>query len=212
MSLLLCLLFCGEPITAEAGEVVVIQSKNAAQWGIYPPSKSYFTLEGGKTFVAGAGKYAGKFVVYRSDVDLGDKLDVTVVTVTDDGVSPNPPDPDTPDPIVPDPVAPLSELSKKVKQWLADVEDPDLTNHKTELASNFMAIRSAIAAGTLKTKSEIQAETSALNRDTLGEAIQGWNQWLTKLALELQAMELAGGLSTPEQISKVWEQIAKGLE
>lgn len=207
---LLLALFTGDSMTVQAGQVIVIKSDVPAAWAVYPSDWPYFNVD--ETFVAGAGLVSREITVYKSTTKDGKPaIDATVVKIVGpDG--PTPPGPKPPTPPVPPPTPPLSELSSKVRSWLAEVDDPAKAEHQAALASNFRSIASAIAAGALKEVKDIQSETSRLNREALGESMPVWDGWLTKLAYELGDMAMADGLNTPAKIATVWEQIAKGLD
>ena len=81
-----------------------------------------------------------------------------------------------------------------------------------ELAKSYRAIASQIAAGTLKDVDTIIADTTEMNRETLGDAREAWLPFFQELGAVLFELNESGELTTAEDHTVAWMEIAVGLE
>lgn len=167
------------------------------------------------TFTAG-----GKYNVGMAALAIVDKKIATAtanhaVLVTDPNPPPTPvpPGPTPPPPVPPAPVPPgRFGLSQQVINFAAAVTQPDAEKKALAslLANNFDSIATQVAAGTIKSPSDIQIRTEQTNIATQGPSRAYWAPFWASLA---QAIKVLDGtqIKTLNDFADAWREIAVGL-
>lgn len=169
------------------------------------------------TFTAG-----GKYNVGMAALAIVDKKIATAtanhaVLVTDPNPpTPTPPGPNPTPPAPPAPPAPLPPgrfgLATQVVQFAQSVtqSDADKKALAAQLANNFDSIATQIAAGTIKSPSDIQIKTEQTNIATQGSNRAFWTPFWASLAQAIKVLDGAQ-IKTLNDFADAWREIAVGL-
>jgi hypothetical protein len=153
---------------------------------------------------------AGRHVVSFVSFDRG----VHEVAVIESGESPDPTPPNPPGPPTPPEPAPDDRfgLARDVAGWLAEIPPPHRAA-SDRLADSFLAVASAVAAGTLREPASILAETRSGNNRALGsaEAIEAWKPFGRRLEARLSELHKERRLTSADDYRQAWSEIAHGL-
>lgn len=170
--------------------------------------------------VVGTFPEGGKYNVGMAALAIVDKQIKTstanhAVLVTDPNPPPTPvpPGPTPPTPVPPAPVPPgRFGLSQQVINFAVAVTQPDADKRAlaAQLANNFDSIATQIAAGTIKSPSDIQIKTEQTNIATQGPSRAYWTPFWASLA---QAIKVLDGtqIKTLADFADAWREIAVGL-
>lgn len=199
------------PITAKCGQLVRFDlSKSSGSmfaWKVIPTSTNFEVYESGRKAVFSAeasGDYT--FIVAAA---LNGTVDVKTHTVKVGTVTP-PPTPPQPPP--PPPVTPTSTVAAKITAWADAVTTPTKKAESLKLATSFDTVSAMIVAKSLTTPEDIIAKTAELNRSAMGTSLPAWVPFLTNLQTEMKTRAEAGTLTTVEQHSQLWREIANALK
>lgn len=117
-------------------------------------------------------------------------------------------------PTPPPPPPPLIGFAKEVYDWANEVVPKEVL--KTPAAAfekNYDTIVAQIEAGTLKELEKIDWEITKLNRAAVNEDVRKqWLPWFEKLKERFDKLEKDGKLKTPQDVSKLFQDIAKALK
>ena len=184
------------PVIESPGEIDVT-------WEPQDPTLKYhlYELQTGETVFSFDGEPGKKYIVVSDVIDWLDKdreKTTWIVTVEGERKPDKPVDPDEPDP---KPEPELKGLAKEVYEYARKVDRPD---EARQLAENFRAVYSAIAAGGIKTKERAAEEIKRLNAPLKPSG--HWNKfglWLGGVLNKLNDLD---------DIKKVFGLISDGLE
>lgn len=179
------------PAECEVGELVRMEAKGdfgGVVWKVMPETPDFEVIEMGRRAMFSA-RGPGEYLVMVAAAS-GDEPFLHWQTLTVKG----------------EPV-PVSELTKKVREWLkllpADVD-------KTKV-SQVAAVFKKMA--TSETEVEKMLEATALaNSAVIGDDIDAWVPFLDGLGKELDAMVAAGELTTRDQYKATWLEIAAAMK
>lgn len=181
------------PSTARVGELVRLDASESSadsfKWLLVPESVDFEVYAEGRKAVFSA-RQSGEYLFI---VAVARKGTVDVVTWLLRVIGP------------PEQPQPGDSISEHVVYWLWNLQVSD--ESKVKLADNF----ERIAEMGLGEPQEWIYETSRSNRDVLGDEITAWKPFLQKIGAELERLANEGQLTTPEEHTAVWRQIADGL-
>lgn len=211
------------PEKSAPGDLVILETTgstaDAYKWTLANSLKTFKPSDGGKTciFASGTpGVYI--FVLSVSEAGPNGQGPATVDAVThvlQIGDDPNPPGPG-PEPKPPNPPTPdnLTDTGKRVREWALAVGNKA---EAKQIAENYSAIVSAIAAGAYKelsfpdARAKIVSDLLALNRK-VSDANPKWAVFSQSLAAHTQALDAEGKLDSVDRIKTYFEEIRAGLE
>lgn len=172
--------------------------------------------EGGTVAVTCAHE-PGKRLIVASDVidwDARTWTRTTWVIVVEGDPGPKPPDPPDPGPDPPPPNPPDPSkygLDKLARETLAKVgaEGRELA---PQIAANFLATASAVAAGGLQTIDAARSDVQRRNRATLGALESAWRPWLYPIGAAVDRLEDAGQFPGVKDYGRALAEIGRGLQ
>ena len=202
------------PEEAEAGTLVVLDasgSKAAAfMWLADSLTDDQYDIDSsGKRLYFATPCEAGTYKFVLS-VALDNSVDAVIHTVRV-GEAPDPPDPDPPGP-EPDPD--LTGFPKEVYDWVIELVPAEAqVEPAAAFHDNYMAIASQIEAGALTDLEKVDWEITKLNRGAVDdETRELWLPWFEKLKERFVALEASSDLTTVQDASKLFQEIAEGLK
>ena len=208
------------PERGNPGDLIVLdatQSRDAVgfAWVLADGDKTFLEVDNGRkvVFATGtSGRYTFVLVAANAQADGKPQVAVARHVLTVGEPSPNPtPNPPGPQP---DPLPPgkygLASFTRDAATGvsLAAVER---VRTAAALANSFDSIASTIAAGAIKTPSDVIAATQANNITALGSARDAWRPWAETLRVKLNALSDAGQLASLEEYVTAWREISTGL-
>lgn len=151
----------------------------------------------------------GSYLIYGAESG-GTQFQFTY-EIKDDG-PPTPPIPPDPDPDEPDdPPSPSLGLAVVARDAASKIGNKG-RHLIPEIAANFRATASAVAAGGIKTRQDAYLTIQGKNRKTLGDLVSTWTVWLYDVGDAVDALEDGGHLGTVKQYGTALDEIAEGLE
>lgn len=196
------------PQSARVGELVRLSvDADSVEWKSLPENPNVQVYGDRNENMVVSFETPGMYTVIAGIVKNGD-LKVSILQINVGGVpqvtAPAPVQPVQPG-VQPAP-APTAGLAANVTQWCtAGGVDKAVAK---QMASNFSTVAKEISLAQLKDAEAIIARTAQLN-STL--TLDGYETVMGQLQAHLTSQADAGNLSTPQQHTVVWEQIAAGL-
>lgn len=214
------------PRTVKPGQLVSLDaagsSASGLAWLIFPPETEHRQVNGNKELLFASGcKPGASYSIVLIAINLDEQNQATIDTethiVTVEGAAP-PPEPNPPSPPSPpgpvDPVLPDGQfgMAKLAYQWSQQLPS-SLKAKQRQLAPNYRAVSSGIAAGGIQSFEAADAELKRRNEPILGGEIETWRvQFAQKIYPKLDEFWEAGRMTTVNQYGVVLGEIAIGLE
>ena len=200
------------PEVGEIGELIRldVSGSTAAQfkWLLVPQSTDFEFYDDGKHAVFSARKPGDYMFIVACGLE--NTVDVLTHVVKIVGPVPTPPDPNNTNyPVVARPKD-GALLTAWIPYWCSQAQRSK--EETLKLAASFDSVAATISAGINTTPQQIIEVTSKSNNQALGASIDGWIPVLQNIQLEMKIRAQAGTLTTPEQHSLLWREIADGLK
>lgn len=180
------------PSAAQIGELVRLDASasSASSFKWLSPSSDFEVIDGGRKAIFSARK-AGEYQ-FTLAVALKDTVDVQTFVIRVEG------------PLAP----PTSEsLEEWVAYWKAEMSLPK--DKLNALAESFERVSGQMTV--LAKPDAIIKATAEANRAALGDALPQFVPLLQKIQVSLEKKAKSGQMTTPEQHTAVWQEIARGL-